>query len=296
MKEKRTQRTHGRRLMALVLVAALLAGLIPLGTAAAAEIPVGSIAINAQMQSAFTGKPISTYYAEEGLAYGNYYQNPAALSMTCDSPLEWTLFSFAIHNNQNVQIELYEMSDEYQASLENPVGLSRNDASATEPEEFLGEYLGYVAAIQITEVATPGAEEGWYDYVPLTPGELHDLARDYVLAGTQPTKMDDVLVYGIYGEPYESEPETPSITTSSVHVPEDFEYQEELAFSVPMDGTIQNYFLWDGTVVDKNGDLVEVDYASGATKYVIVVTPETEENKIYNQFISFIVDPQSAFL
>ena len=150
--------------------------------------------------------------------------------------------------------------------------------------------------IQSTEVATPGAEEGWYDYVPLTPGELHDLARDYVLAGTQPTKMDEVLVYGIYGEPYESEPETPSITLSSVHVPEDFEYQEELAFSVPMDGTIQNYFLWDGTVVDKNGDLVEVDYASGATKYVIVVTPETEENKIYNQFISFIVDPQSAFL
>ena len=36
MKEKRTQRTHGRRLMALVLVAVLLAGLIALSTAAAA--------------------------------------------------------------------------------------------------------------------------------------------------------------------------------------------------------------------------------------------------------------------
>lgn len=61
-----------------------------------------------------------------------------------------------------------------------------------------------------------------------------------------------------------------------------------MAVASQEDALIQNYILWDGSLVDESGAPIEYTYEDGY--YVIVLEPTTPGTKVYNSFLGFQVD------
>ena len=245
------------RILALILSLTLLVGLFPATTAVAAEPPVEGVPTSMRLQRAFVAQGISSYFQTDDNHYASFYESPVTLGYDCYSPLQWMLLSFALINNQNVSLTLWELDESYPSFDENPIVLEPDLTNADAIEPFLkgDSPIGYLRGIRITDNVAEGDSEGYYTHVEMTPTEINEACVRALLdvesgesTEYEYTDMHDVYVYGTSGEPY-----IPPATNEIDSIMDEGFFDIEVPAVMPMDDAIQNYLLWDGTVVDESG-------------------------------------------
>lgn len=211
----------------------------------------------------------------------------------------WTKLTFTIELSQYVSLELYKITDEHLAELEPKVGnnkqiyhvlpLAYQEAETENPsfddlkEDFFGERMGYLHGVSIQDQVKPGEDEpegvSREDALNIVPSdsvlEWKDILRD-VTAPDYPNKVtaDNLYAFGFTGKKYippESDGDGDAVSLAALESSMD-------------EAKFQNYFIWDGTVVDEAGtreDPLEDGY------YVIVLTSKEEPFWQYNSFLAF---------
>ncbi len=94
-----------------------------------------------------------------------------------------------------------------------------------------------------------------------------------------------------------AETEAPAESEAPTKVIPEYTEEQILAVQMQMEAStfdlvadrdfIQNYFLWDGSVVDGSGNPIDFEYTTG--HYVIVMTPTNKIASMYNSFLGFEV-------
>ena len=193
------------RILALILSLTLLVGLFPATTAVAAEPPVEGVPTSMRLQRAFVAQGISSYFQTDDNHYASFYESPVTLGYDCYSPLQWMLLSFALINNQNVSLTLWELDESYPSFDENPIVLEPDLTNADAIEPFLkgDSPIGYLRGIRITDNVAEGDSEGYYTHVEMTPTEINEACVRALLdvesgesTEYEYTDMHDVYVYG----------------------------------------------------------------------------------------------------
>ena len=280
------------RLIALLLSLTLLLGMLPAASLAAEDDLTATSSI--MLQRAFTHETISVNCSSDEIGlFQNYYQSFVTQDSLTDNPLEWLLLSFVLEKGQNVSLELWRLPESESDSNENPVEMAPSMEGPDVNEDFLGEQnepIGYLSGIRIMNNILVEEDENGdpvYSLIELTDEELSLACMEAIKEGAEPTTMYDEEFVGHKGEPY-----IPVSTLSMLSAASDETFFTAAPNIVMWGDSIVNYVLWDGTVVDEEGHEIDVDYTNG--KYVISMTPTLEENKIYNQFVGFVVNMDSC--
>ena len=164
------------RILALILSLTLLVGLFPATTVVAAEPPVEGVPTSMRLQRAFVAQGISSYFQTDDNHYASFYESPVTLGYDCYSPLQWMLLSFALINNQNVSLTLWELDESHPSFDENPIVLEPDLTNADAIEPFLkgDSPIGYLRGIRITDNVAESDSEGYYTHVEMTPTEINE--------------------------------------------------------------------------------------------------------------------------
>lgn len=286
-------RQRKNRAISVLLVVVMVLGMIPMITKAAEEPKVEA---SMKLEHAFDFSLISALcHSDELGAFQNYYTSPVTRGGFGKNPLEWTLLSYAMEFGQNIDLELWRLPDSYQTDERNPIQLLPNTESDA-PEEFLegGVKIGYLNGYKIEdhlEEVGDGHYKAKDDY---PPGKLKLVFMDAVkldLTGEaqnpdrERVTMFQQFVIG-YNGPLPSESNEGSQQFSLSYDDSDF-FKNPPSFSM-WGEKITNYFLWDGRVCESDGTEIEVDYTTG--RYIIVMTPNDEQTKLYNRFVAFSLD------
>lgn len=81
--------------------------------------PVEGVPTSMCLQRAFVAHGISSYFETDDNRYASFYESPVTLGYDCYSPLQWTLLSFALINNQNVSLTLWDLDESFPSFDEN---------------------------------------------------------------------------------------------------------------------------------------------------------------------------------
>lgn len=314
-----------KRFLALFLTLAMMLTLLP--TIALAEDAELIKFKNMNMTVLRNGMSVASYDYE---SKQNDLQNGVALSLNAS----WVKLSFVISYSQNVSLKLYRMTDEkgnQDWQKDNPLYLesyidrdSPPSYGADEDEEFLGEFIGYLNGVRVTDNINPLDESAdFVNYQRIDEDRWMEIVWDAVKRGegdrTGCTTMKDIYAFGFAGESYAhyrsekdaaagilSEDEMDMSQTDALLL-EGEEDWEEPAENVELEDasavllsdtalfseddadeeTIQNILLWDGTVEEENGTVFKPDYEVG--RYVIVMQPTDPATAPYNSFLAFEV-------
>ena len=276
----------------MFLVIVMVLGMIPMITQAQEAPKVESFM---KLEHVSTTNLVSALCTSEEIGtYQNYYTSPVTRGGLGKSPLEWTVLSYVLEYNQDVDLELWRLPDSYQSSSQNPVQFLP-DFESEEPEEFLrdGTWIGYLNGYKIEDHIEEDGEGQYKQKDGYPPDRMRGYFLDAIklyLTGEAETPerervtMNQEFVIGHEGQPIPEPEDTPQTFMS---VSGDSFYVEPPTFSMWGD-KIANYFLWDGLVCDKNGEIKDYDYSSG--RYIIVMTPNDERTKTYNRFVAFDLD------
>lgn len=184
--------------------------------------------------------------------------------------------AFTIQLGQEVSLELYQAKEGFIPNKTEGSNCSSYpmpyNPNPDGKETFLGQRIGYLSAVRITNNYTllPGPNPE-VEFKELGKTFWEDKAAEVWSSGglTGKETIKDYYAYGWQGEPLDLPEEDAPAAQSEAG---------EIAF-------IQNFLLWDGSVVDENGRDVTPDYQDGY--YVIVLTPTDEETRVYNSFLGF---------
>ncbi len=150
MKVKRSM----QRMLALVLVLALLVGALPMQVLGAEALgpqgqrPEENHFKTMRINSVRTGAQIADSVCATGL---NTFYAPINL----DQADTWTLLSYVIEKSQPVELALYRLDEkggEYTPNEENQIEMkfrTEPEDQVLEPEEFLGEHIGVLYGVPI---------------------------------------------------------------------------------------------------------------------------------------------------
>jgi hypothetical protein len=204
------QRTKklGKRLLSLLLTLALTFTLVP--TVALAEDAELIKFKNMHMLVLRNGMTVANYdYASK--------QNDLEHSIALALDGSWVKLDFVISYSQDVSLKLYRMSEEageQDWQNDNPLFLeSYVDASAppdygaNQDEEFLGEFLGYLNGVRVTDNLTPVDETAdFVEYQRIDEESWNKIVWNAVdrEAGDRSgcTTMKDIYAFGFEGESY----------------------------------------------------------------------------------------------
>ncbi len=306
-----------KRTLSLLLTLAMLLGMLPV-TAAAAEqlVPQDSDYKGFSMENSDSGRWISydqfsqketTFYYPINLTEGN----------------TWTKLTFTIELSQFVSLELYKLDSQYVTDNMTifidedsgnflyqtlPLDYKKESEVELEPEDpedpdspmkkitredlledFLGQRMGYLQGVSITDHIY-STDPNTDDVVEADSINATDLRQSwdeiFDSAATAPkVTANSLYAFGFTGTKYyPPEPEEGEEVQAAYAMAME-EGIDLLGMDDPMSNTkVQNYFLWDGTVVGSNGTTNKLDEGY----YVIVMTPEAEMLWQYNSFLAFL--------
>lgn len=288
------------RVFSMLLTFALVLGLLPthaLALGSYGEPPNSAAFKIMRMDGVRTVSPVSKYL------YGtkeNQFYRPIDLSQSGS----WVQLTYVIQKSQPVSLELYKLNDA--PSAEGSMILN-HASDADMVEEFLGNRIGYLHGIRVTDNVVPLTPDGdIYADPQVGWNEIdHDtwlnIIYESIIQAARPAEtMKDIYAFGYQGERFagldaaqaneagddEQEAETaePIIGNMADVLGSSFSFFSERN----SDTNIQNYLLWDGSIVQEEGGTPEKYYFEDGY-YVIVMTPTTKSNAVYNSFLAFEV-------
>ena len=215
-----------KRWTSLLLVIAMIVSLFP--TSALAAIPGtdgGARYKNMYLHSATNQRPIATYtYADNT----NYFTTPATLASGVAEGdiqrLEWMLLTFAMDKGQNIDLQLYKLSEEYPG---NEIELVPNFEEGTEliPEDFLVSLVNggtgknavpaYLRVRRFTDNIIPAGADAATQNVQRNPDYERTDLNEFNYKNAPSTDMIGKGVYGRYGEPYQPVESTAALFSES---------------------------------------------------------------------------------
>lgn len=194
------------RVLSLVLTLSMILGMLPTVAFAAqkGEVP-GIIEYKAMtLVNLQGGQWLSRYdYAQ---ADNTFYED-AAVNLNIPSLLR---IGFTIEKSQNVDLVLYKLkesavqkieNDDDHAHLDYYFDPEAPDFGASVPEEFLGEKIGYINGIHITDnIVDPDEDAEFVEYNRLTDEEWDEIIWE-ALRGERPAQsMRNIYAFGFKGE------------------------------------------------------------------------------------------------
>ena len=211
-----------KRLTASLLSIAIILTLLPVtAMAAIADKDSDMVFKNMYLHSAMNQRPISTYMYGDSM---NYINTATTLDPSTPGGLEWMLLTFAIDKSQNIDLELYKLSDEL--SDEDLLEFELAPNPDLIPEDFLvGIQDGGTGENAKPLYLVTRRFWGNIDPAEADASTQVEKAADYIRADLdvfnyelcEPTFFHDQPAYGHHGEPFEPAggPTTPEVTTNS---------------------------------------------------------------------------------
>ena len=191
------------RVISLLLTLALVVGLLPTQALALGSYgePPDQVAFKVmRMDGVRTVKPISKYLY--GTKVNDLYR-PVDLNYSGS----WIQLTYVIARSQPVSLELYKLNSDFPIS--NPLILDYAQ-NADEMEEFLGDRIGYLHGIRVTDNVVPlepggdiytDPQVGWRD---IDRDTWVSILNDAILKHTRPAEtMKDIYAFGYQGEQFE---------------------------------------------------------------------------------------------
>ena len=191
------------RVVSILLTLALVVSLLPTQALALGSYgePPDQVAFKVmRMDGVRTVKPISKYLY--GTKVNDLYR-PVDLNYSGS----WVQLTYVIAKSQPVILELYKLNSDF--SISNPLILDYAQ-NADEMEEFLGDRIGYLHGIRVTDNVVPlepggdiyaDPQVGWKDIDRET---WVSILNDAILEHTRPAEtMKDIYAFGYQGEQFE---------------------------------------------------------------------------------------------
>lgn len=287
--------THQRknRIVAMLLTAVMIIGMVPTITHAAEEPKVESFM---KLERAFDFDLVSALCnSEESGNYQNYYTSAVTRGGLSGNPLEWTLLSYAMDKGQYVDLELWRLAEPYQSSSENPIRLEPDLTNGEALEDFLrdADHIGYLNGyslrdhvIEVDETHFEQKEDFLSEDLLLACMDAvrQEVSDDGLVPERERVTMFQQYAIGHDGQPMEGIQAPQQIRPASL----DPDFMVEPPTFDMWGDQIINYFLWDGRVCTEDGTELDVDFTTG--RYIISMTPNDERTKMYNRFVAFVYD------
>ena len=191
------------RVVSILLTLALVVSLLPTQALALGSYgePPDQVAFKVmRMDGVRTVKPISKYLY--GTKVNDLYR-PVDLNYSGS----WIQLTYVIARSQPVSLELYKLNSDFPIS--NPLILDYAQ-NADEMEEFLGDRIGYLHGIRVTDNVVPlepggdiytDPQVGWRD---IDRDTWVSILNDAILKHTRPAEtMKDIYAFGYQGEQFE---------------------------------------------------------------------------------------------
>ena len=191
------------KVVSILLILALVVNLLPTQALALGSYgePPDQVAFKVmRMDGVRTVKPISKYLY--GTKVNDLYR-PVDLNYSGS----WVQLTYVIAKSQPVSLELYKLNSDF--SISNPLILDYAQ-NADEMEEFLGDRIGYLHGIRVTDNVVPlepggdiytDPQVGWKDIDRET---WVSILNDAILEHTRPAEtMKDIYAFGYQGEQFE---------------------------------------------------------------------------------------------